>query len=118
MHARGREAHIERPSRRRDALALGISFLIHALVVLLVVFFWNVSPGGAPAESDVTADVILEEAARAAQPPLPAPAPTRARTPTQAPVPVATPVPQIAARPVPRRRTRPPTPPPPRHREL
>jgi len=59
-----REAHIERPSTRRDTLSVGISFVIHALVVLLVVFFWNGSVGGAPAESNTTADVILEEAAR------------------------------------------------------
>src|SRR5665213_3675238 len=50
MHDAGRpiqEAHIERPSPRRDTLALGISFVIHALTVLLVVLFWNGTVGGA-----------------------------------------------------------------------
>jgi len=98
MHDAGRpiqEAHIERPSPRRDTLALGISFVIHALTVLLVVLFWNGTVGGAPAETTATADVILEETAR---PPSqqPSPLPTHTAVPT--------PPPRVVVRPIPRRR--------------
>jgi len=50
MHGARRplEAHIERPSRRRDVLALGFSFIIHGLAVLLLLFFQSGSAGGAP----------------------------------------------------------------------
>src|ERR1700681_905341 len=105
------EAHIERPSRRRDAIALGGSLVLHALALLLLLIQTG-SAGGAPGEPDVTADVIVEESARSAAPP-PTPVPTQPPLPTQAPVP-----PPVPPRPVPRRHIVLPTPPPPRHREL
>ncbi|MDQ6943410.1 MAG: hypothetical protein M3169_12965, partial [Candidatus Eremiobacteraeota bacterium] len=113
MHGARRplEAHIERPSRRRDVFALGVSFVIHALALLLLLIQPG-STGGAPGEPDVTADVIVEESARAAPPP-PTSEPTQLPLPIQAPVP-----PPVPSRPVPRRRIVLPTPPPPRHREL
>jgi len=63
-----RERHIERPSRRRDAIALGISFVIHALALLAVLLLAN-SAAGSPEETTVTAEVIIEE--KAAPPPPP-----------------------------------------------
>src|SRR4030081_2629281 len=58
MHGARRplEAHIERPSRRRDVFSLGVSFIIHGLALLLLLI-QSGSTGGAPAEPDVTADV-------------------------------------------------------------
>ena len=81
--ARVGRAHVDRPSPRRDAAALGLSFLIHALVFVLVALFWNSAPGGAPRETDVTADVILEEAAQAVQPPPPPAVRRRSRGPRE-----------------------------------
>ena len=103
MRARGsvEDAHVERPSRRRDTLAVGLSLVIHAIVILLVIL-QSGAVGGSPAESDVQADVILEEAARTAA--APTQPPTQAPLPTQAPVPVRTAVPRrVAVRPLPRR---------------
>src|ERR1700680_1293425 len=93
-----REAHIERPSRRRDLTAIGLSLVIHGLTAVLVAFFWVQSVGGSPAETDTIADVIVEEQARTAAPP-PPPVPTQAPLPTQAPRP------RPIVRPIPRRRT-------------
>ncbi|HTW83106.1 MAG TPA: hypothetical protein VMD91_03430 [Candidatus Sulfotelmatobacter sp.] len=86
------DAHIDRPSRRRDLLALGISCILHALALfvglLLAVIPLNES---ASPEGDVNADIIVQEQAAAAPAPISSPAPALAAS--VAPAPVVTPPP-------------------------
>ena len=67
MSRANQDAHIERPSSRRDFAALGGSFVVHALVILLFALTQVSDTGGTSREGDVTADIIVRDAAPAAR---------------------------------------------------
>jgi hypothetical protein len=121
----GADAHIERPSRRRDVLALGLSIVIHAVVLFLAILMavWQYG-GSTVSEGSVPADVLVEEqaAVQLPSPPTVVSAAPAAVAATALPRAVPVPLRPQPVRPVavvrPRRLPVRPTPPPIRHHEL